>query len=100
MGRWRFTTRIKITTVGALNNILPNNIELIEGKVFTIQGVLEVLINKYGKPLAEELYKEGELNNNLSILVNGRNVLSIQDKFETLLKDEDEIIITEQITGG
>lgn len=83
-----------------MNNILPNNIELIEGKVFTIQGVLEVLINKYGKPLAEELYKEGELNNNLSILVNGRNVLSIQDKFETLLKDEDEIIITEQITGG
>lgn len=92
--------KIKITTVGALKNIILNNNEIVEGKEFTVQGVLEALINKYGKPLVEELYKEGGLNNDLSILINGRNVLSMPSKLKTMLRDEDEIIIAEQITGG
>jgi hypothetical protein len=90
--------KIKITTIGTLNNILLNNKEIIQGKEFTIQEVLRVLVKKYGKPLAKELYKEGKINTNLSILLNGRNILSMPYKFETGLKDE--IIIAEQITGG
>ncbi len=41
-----------------------------------------------------------KLKKDLSILINGRNVLSIPDKYQTLLKDQDEIIITIYVTGG
>lgn len=92
--------KIKITAVGVLNHILPKNKEIIEVNEHTVRGVLDILMNKYGKPLAEELLEEGRLKDDLSILVNGRNILSMPNKFQTVLKDNDEIIITAYITGG
>ena len=87
-------------TVGVLSHILPNSKEILEGNEFTVRRVLEVLENKYGKPLTEELFKDGKLKNAISILINGRNIRSMPYKFQTVLKDEDEIIITSHITGG
>ncbi|MBY8986095.1 MAG: MoaD/ThiS family protein [Candidatus Lokiarchaeota archaeon] len=91
---------IKITTLGVLSHILPNGSESIEGIEFTIQEMLDVLVNKYGNRIAEELFKKGKLKKELSLLINGRNVLSMPNKFRTVLKDEDEIMITTVITGG
>ena len=91
---------VKITTVGVLSHILPSGSGSIEGIDFTVQEVLDVLVNKYGNRIAEELFKDGELKKELSLLINGRNVLSMPNKFRTVLKDEDEIMITAIITGG
>lgn len=92
--------KIKITTVGVLSQILPSSHEIIEGYEFTVQGVLDALVNKYGNHLADELFKDGKLRKELSLLVNGRNILSMPNKLQTLLKDENEIIISAYITGG
>ena len=92
--------KIKITAVGALAKSLPHGEEIIEGREFTIQGVLDTLVSKYGKILMEELFNNGKIKKEISVLINGRNASTLPDKFNTLLKDEDEIIITAYIIGG
>lgn len=91
---------INFKTVGVLSHILPSGKDNIEGSEFTIQGVLDVLVDKYGNQLSEELFNDGKLKDELSLLINGRNILSMPNKFQTVLKDEDEIMITTIITGG
>ncbi|MFX0083580.1 MAG: MoaD/ThiS family protein [Candidatus Hodarchaeota archaeon] len=92
--------KIKITAVGILNQQLPCNYEIIEGNDLNVQGVLDILVNRYGNPIAEELFKDGKFRKDLSLLINGRNILGMPNKFQTLLKDGDEIIISSYITGG
>ncbi|MFX1390829.1 MAG: MoaD/ThiS family protein [Promethearchaeota archaeon] len=92
--------KITIKTVGILDQLLPSTHEIIEGKDLSVQEVLNLLVNKYGNHVTEELYNEGNFRKDLSILINGRNVLSMPNKFQTVLKDRDEMIITTQITGG
>lgn len=92
--------RIKITTVGALTHSLPGGKEVIEGQDFTVQEMLAELMNKHGPVLAEELFEDGQMRQGLALLVNGRNVLSIPDKFQTPLRDGDEVIITIFVAGG
>lgn len=92
--------KIKITTVGILSQIFPSNHEIIECTDLTVQEVLDELIKRYGDRIKEELFKDGIFREDLSLLINGRNTLGLPNKFQTSLKDEDEIIITTSITGG
>jgi molybdopterin converting factor small subunit len=92
--------KIKITTVGILNQIFQSSHEIIEGNDLTVQGVLDELIKRYGNRTTEELFKDGKFREDLSLLINGRNILGFPNKFQTSLKDGDEIIITSTITGG
>jgi len=92
--------KIKITAVGTLAKKLPHGSEIVEGQKFTIQKVLDTLVHKYGKELMKELFNDGKIKNEISVLMNGRNVNTLDDKFNTYLKDGDELIITAYITGG
>lgn len=92
--------KIKITMVGIPSQVLPSSHEIIVDNDFTIQGALDELVNRYGHHIAEELFKDGEFRKDLSLLINGRNILGMPNKFQTILKDEDEIIISTSITGG
>jgi molybdopterin converting factor small subunit len=91
---------IKITTAGALTRSLPNGKINIKGENLTVEQVLRALVNQYGQLMADELIRDQHLKEGLCLLVNGRNVLSLPDKFETLLKDGDELIITTMLAGG
>ena len=99
-GGWRQGLRIEITMVGALTHSLPGGREVIEGQDFTVQEVLSELVNKHGPALAGELFEDGQMKQGLALLVNGRNVLSLPDKFQTPLKDGDEMLITIFVAGG
>ena len=92
--------RIKIMFSGGLSNKLPNNQDIVEGNVLNIRGALEVLVSKHGQILADELLDGEHLRDGLSLLINGRNVLSLPKKYQTVLNDKDEIIITTQLEGG
>jgi molybdopterin converting factor small subunit len=92
--------KIKLTTVGVLTSIIPSGEDNIEGNKFTVQKALDVLVIKYGDQFVKELFKDGKLKEELSLLINGRNILSMPMKFQTVLKDEDEIMITTIVTGG
>lgn len=92
--------KVKITTVGALSRSLPEGRDCLEGDGLTVAEALDALIEKHGPVLAEELMKDGTLRPGLSLLINGRNVLSLPQKFSTPLKDEDRIMIALLVAGG
>jgi molybdopterin converting factor small subunit len=92
--------KIKVKALGALTHSMANGKTVIEGFDLTVAGLLDSLIVRYGPRMAEELMKNGELRKGLALLVNGRNVLSLPEKFETPLQDGDEVIITIIVAGG
>ncbi len=92
--------KIKIKIAGGLPIKLFNNQEIIEGSMFNIQSALDALVKKYGQELSDVLFERGNLKKGLTLLINGRNVLTLPKKYRTLLKDKDEILITPLINGG
>jgi molybdopterin converting factor small subunit len=92
--------RVKIRTAGALTQSMPGGKDVIEGRGLTVQRLIEILVAKYGPGLEKELLEQGNIKNGLSMLVNGRNILSLPKKYETLLQDGDEIFITIVVAGG
>lgn len=92
--------KIKITIAGGLPIKLFNNQEIIEGSMFNIQSALDALVKKYGQELSDVLFERGNLKKGLTLLINGRNVLTLPKKYRTLLKDKDEILITPLLNGG
>jgi len=92
--------KVKIQLIGVSNQDFPNNFEYVEGNQFTVQQVLFRVIDRQNNSLADILFKDGNLKKEFSVLLNGTNVVSLPDKYQTILSDGDEIIITIQITGG
>ena len=92
--------RVKIRTAGALTQSMPGGKDLIEGRDLTVRKLIDALVAKYGPGLKEELLEKGDLKEGLCMLVNGLNILSQPKKYETPLKDGDEVFITIVVTGG
>lgn len=91
---------VKVAAAGALTYSLPSGKVVVEGENLTVMGLLDSLIARYGSRMAEELMNQGRLRDGLVLLVNGRNVLSLPEKFETPLQEGDEILITIMVAGG
>ena len=66
----------------------------------TVAALLDRLTVCYGPRMAEELMENGRLRKGLALLVNGRNVLSLPEKFETPLQEGDEVIVSIIVAGG
>ncbi|RJP69919.1 MAG: hypothetical protein C4532_10315 [Candidatus Abyssobacteria bacterium SURF_17] len=92
--------RVKVSMVGLLEGVLPAGKDVIEAESMTVGGVLDTLVMRYGSIAADKLRDGTDLREGLSLLVNGRNVLSLPDKFQTKLEDGDEIVITVRVSGG
>ncbi len=92
--------RVKVSAAGALTHSLPSGKVVVEREALTVRGLLDVLVSEYGSRMAEELMKQGRLRDGLVLLVNGRNVLSLEEQFETPLQEGDEILITIMVAGG
>jgi len=92
--------KVKVSIIGVLQNLLPDEEDVIEAEKITVGGVVDALVEKYGAPAAKELKGATGLREGLSMLVNGRNVLSLPDTFRTNLQDGDEVVITVQVAGG
>ena len=68
--------------------------------VITIEELLTLLSDKYGKKFTEYIYdKKGKVQDFLSFLVNGRNINVLQG-FDTELKQGDIIAIIPPVGGG
>lgn len=92
--------RVKIRTAGALTQSMPEGEDVIEGRDLTVRKLIDALVARYGLGLEEELLEQGDLKEGLCMLVNGLNILSQPKKYETPLKDGDEVFITIVVTGG
>jgi molybdopterin synthase sulfur carrier subunit len=68
--------------------------------VSTVEELLNLLSEKYGKKFREYIYnKKGKVQDFLSFLVNGRNINVLQG-FDTELKQGDIIAIIPPVGGG
>jgi molybdopterin synthase sulfur carrier subunit len=68
--------------------------------VITVEELLALLSEKYGKKFREYIYnKKGKVQDFLSFLVNGRNINVLQG-FDTELKQGDTIAIIPPVGGG
>ena len=65
-----------------------------------MRGLIDALKTKYGPALEEELLDRGNLREGLCMLVNGRNILSLVQKYEAPLRDGDEVLIAIVVAGG
>ena len=92
--------KVNVRALGALTHSLRDGKTVIEGCDLTVAGLLDSLIARYGPRMAEELMDSGRLRKVLALLVNGRNVLSLPEQFETLLREGDEVIVTIIVAGG
>ena len=92
--------KVNISIVGLLEGIFPDGKGVIEADTITVDGILDALVTRFGEAAASKLRGGEDLREGLSLLVNGRNVLSLRDKFQTKLEDGDEVVITVQVSGG
>lgn len=92
--------KVKVRALGALTHSLKEGRTVIEGDNLTVEGLLDRLIERYGPQMAEELMDDGGLRKGLALLVNGRNVLSLPEKYGTPLREGDEVIVTIIVAGG
>jgi sulfur-carrier protein len=91
----RFFTRLR-EIVGKREETLtfPDNAKV------TVNTVLKVLSDKYGKPLTEYVYNEkGKPKNFLQFLINGTSTTTLNGT-ETLLQNGDELAILPPVGGG
>lgn len=65
----------------------------------TVLELLTSLSSKYGSKLKDKLYKNGELSNEIIILVNGRHIIHLKG-INTEIKETDEISIFPVVAGG
>lgn len=91
---------MSIKTVGALLEGLPQGEDQLNAEGMTVSEVLDEMVARYGEVMASDLYQEGKLRRGLALLLNGRNVLGLPQRFATKLHDGDELIITTIMAGG
>lgn len=92
--------KIRVVTAGALTRSIPEGKVDIEGQDMTVRGLIKVLKGRYGPTLASELLDQGGIREGLCMLVNGRNIFSLPQAYETPLQDGDEVLIALVVAGG
>ncbi|HTU02389.1 MAG TPA: MoaD/ThiS family protein [Candidatus Sulfotelmatobacter sp.] len=71
----------------------------LESASCTLQQVLEALRKEHGAALSRFLTDSGAPVEGVAILINGRNMLSL-DRYGTMIHDGDELTLTVQVAGG
>lgn len=65
----------------------------------TLNDLLLKLCERYGAKFRNKIFSNGNLSNEIIILVNGRNIVHLQG-LDTCLSSDDEISIFPVVAGG
>jgi molybdopterin synthase sulfur carrier subunit len=93
--------KVEVKFFTSLREITGKKVEEIQlQSVITVEELLILLSEKYGKKFREYIYnKKGKVHGFLSFLVNGKNINVLQG-FDTELKQGDIIAILPPVGGG
>lgn len=97
----RAQMKIKAKFFTSLREITGKKVEEIQlQRVITVEELLILLSEKYGKEFREYIYnKNGKVQSFLSFILNGKNINVLQS-FSTKLKEGDIIAIIPPVGGG
>jgi len=93
--------KVEVKFFTSLREITDKKVDEIQlQNVITVEELLTLLSEKYGKKFREYIYnKKGKVQDFLSFLVNGKNINVLQG-FDTELKEGDIIAIIPPVGGG
>jgi molybdopterin synthase sulfur carrier subunit len=93
--------KVEVKFFTSLREITGKKVDEIQlQNVITVEELLTLLSEKYGKKFREYIYnKKGKVQDFLSFLVNGKNINVLQG-FDTELKQGDTIAIIPPVGGG
>jgi MoaD family protein len=93
--------KVEVKFFTSLREITGKKVDEIQlQNVITVEELLTLLSDKYGKKFNEYVYdKKGKVHGFLSFLVNGKNINVLQG-FDTKLKQGDTIAILPPVGGG
>jgi len=93
--------KVEIKFFTSLREITGKKTDEIQlNKTITIEELLTLLSEKYGKNFHEYIYnKKGKVQGFLSFLINGKNINALEG-FNTKLKQGDTIAILPPVGGG
>jgi len=88
--------------VGTLKKIVgTGEIEINLPEIDNIDKLLKYLISKYGSELEKELLKDGKIKENITILLNVRNIRFIKGiNTEISIQDWNKVVIFPTLAGG
>ncbi|MCW4041604.1 MAG: MoaD family protein [Candidatus Bathyarchaeota archaeon] len=89
---------IQVLTFSRITQIIGKKRFVIEAE--NIEGLLSTLVSLYGISLKQELYDDdGQFKSLYRIIVNGRNI-NLLKGFQTVLHENDIVVIMPAIAGG
>jgi len=93
--------KVEVKFFTSLREITGKKVDEVQlQNVITVEELLTLLSEKYGKKFREYIYnKKGEPQEFLSFLVNGTNINNIKG-FDIKLKDGDVVAILPPVGGG
>jgi len=93
--------KVEVKFFTSLREITGKKVDEIQlQKTITVDELLTLLSEKYGKNFREYIYnKKGDVQGFLSFLVNGKNI-NIMQGFDTKLQENDIVAILPPVGGG
>ena len=93
--------KLQINFFAGLRQVVgQKSIELDLPAPCSIGNLIEIILNAYPQLEGAMVNEQGELHTHLNILVNGRDVRYLEDQFNTLLADGDQVSIFPALGGG
>jgi len=93
---------VKVRTILALKRIIGSGeVDLTIPEGSTLEEVIATLVNRAGDELASQLYepKSKTLRPYIRLMVNGRDIAFL-NRMQTILQNEDEILMLPPVSGG
>lgn len=93
--------RIEIRTILTLKRIIgQGSVELILPEGSTLRNLLTSMVKAWGSELESYLFDaDGNLYQHIRLLINGQDIAFL-NKMDTVLQDEDKILILPPVVGG
>ncbi|PVX24684.1 MAG: hypothetical protein CW691_06820 [Candidatus Bathyarchaeum sp.] len=93
--------KIEVKFFTSLREITGKKVDELQlQNTITVDELVTMLSNKYGKKFREYIYnKKGEIQGFLSFLINGKNINTMQG-FDTKLHESDVVAILPPVGGG
>ncbi len=89
-----------LANMGIFMGIRELNLELDDGREYTIKDIIEYITQKTGKDLKGKIMDErGESTGRVRIVLNGRDIVSLS-RFETKVADGDNISMFPALGAG